>query len=188
MDKRKDLTKELLADCFRELMQTMSFEKITIKMITDRAGLIRPTFYKHFQDKYEVLEWIFQNDVGANVDLLIDNHMEYDAVVMFCRCLDRDRAFYRRAYQMEPGPNSFDNILTRYVYDCFMRVASNRSITAGKKFSFVTNETLASYYTYGFVNIVRDWIVNKNDVSAESLAECYRYLMTHSIQDLVNGH
>ena len=60
MDTKKDLTKELLADCFRELMLTTPFDKITIKMITDRAGLIRPTFYKHFQDKYEVLEWIFE--------------------------------------------------------------------------------------------------------------------------------
>ena len=52
MESKKDLTKELIANCFHELMLTTPFDKITIKMITGEAGLIRPTFYKHFQDKW----------------------------------------------------------------------------------------------------------------------------------------
>ena len=38
-------TKELLADSFRSLVLTMPFQKISIKMITDGAHVIRPTFY-----------------------------------------------------------------------------------------------------------------------------------------------
>ena len=48
----------LLAESFKELAQKQPIEKITIKEITDKAGVIRPTFYNHFQDKYELLEWI----------------------------------------------------------------------------------------------------------------------------------
>ena len=32
-------------------------------MITDGAGVIRPTFYKHFQDKYGILEYILQKEI-----------------------------------------------------------------------------------------------------------------------------
>lgn len=32
-------------------------------MITDHANVIRPTFYNHFHDKYELLEWIFRDEV-----------------------------------------------------------------------------------------------------------------------------
>ena len=60
MEDKKELTKDLLTASFRELVLQIPFEKITIKMITDGAGVIRPTFYKHFQDKYEVLEWILK--------------------------------------------------------------------------------------------------------------------------------
>ena len=185
MDNKRDLTKELLADCFHELLLVTSFDKITIKMITDRAGLIRPTFYKHFQDKYEVLEWIFQRDVTNNVDLLIDNQMEFDAVVMFCRCLDRDRKFYRRAYAMEPGPNSFENILTRYVYNSFMRVAAHHRIKLDKHYPFLTPEVVSTYYTYGLVNTVRDWVTRDTGIPVEDLAASYRYLLTHTIRDLL---
>ena len=46
----------LLAKSFKELVAKTPIEKITIKQITDKAGVIRPTFYNHFQDKYELLE------------------------------------------------------------------------------------------------------------------------------------
>ena len=46
----------LLAESFKELAKKHPIEKITIKEITDLAGVIRPTFYNHFQDKYELLE------------------------------------------------------------------------------------------------------------------------------------
>ena len=42
-------TKELLADSFRSLVLTMPFQKISIKMITDGAHVIRPTFYNYFR-------------------------------------------------------------------------------------------------------------------------------------------
>ena len=42
----------LLAESFKELALKHPIEKITIKEITDKAGVIRPTFYNHFQDKY----------------------------------------------------------------------------------------------------------------------------------------
>ena len=50
-EEKKDV-EQALADSLKELVQKMPFEKITIKKITDGAGVIRVTFYNHFQDKY----------------------------------------------------------------------------------------------------------------------------------------
>ena len=55
----------LLAESFKELALKQPIEKITIKEITDKAGVIRPTFYNHFQDKYELLEWIIDTQLIA---------------------------------------------------------------------------------------------------------------------------
>lgn len=185
METKKDQTKELLADCFHQLMMKTPFDKITIKMITDKAGLIRPTFYKHFQDKYEILEWIFKTDVTDSVDLMLANGMELDAIVMFCRCLERDRKFYKRAYAMEPGPNSFDAILTRYVYNTFLTLAKRYKFRSDSKYPFLTTERIAIYYTYGLVNTVRDWISSGAEASADEVADGFKYLLSHSVLDLV---
>ena len=42
----------VLAESLKELSKTRPIDRITIKEITDKAGVIRPTFYNHFQDKY----------------------------------------------------------------------------------------------------------------------------------------
>ena len=188
MDSKKDLTKQLLADCFRELMQSTAFDKITIKMITDSAGLIRPTFYKHFQDKYEILEWIFRTDIAAKVDLLIENRMETDAVVMFCRCLDQDRRFYRRAYQMEPGPNSFESILSGYIRKWFLKATEQSEPRFIRNYPSFTRETVVLFYTNGFTSAIRDWFFSDSQVSAEDLAAFLTHLLTHSFTDLFDSN
>ena len=184
MENKKDLTKELLADCFKELILAVPFDKITIKMITDKAGLIRPTFYKHFQDKYEVLEWIFKTDVTVSVDLMISNHMEVDALMMLCRCLEKDRRFYRRCYAMD-GPNSFDSILTRYIYQTFLSLARRYPLKMKNQIPILTHEMIATYYTYGLVNVIHDWLSLDVECTAEELTTAYKYLLSHSVIDLI---
>lgn len=59
-----DETKTLLAKSFKTLvLKDRPFDKITIKNIASGADIIRPTFYKHFQDKYDLLEWVFVHDI-----------------------------------------------------------------------------------------------------------------------------
>lgn len=183
---KKDSTKELLASCFKELMQKMPFDKITIKMITNKAGLIRPTFYKHFQDKYELVEWIFKTEVGSNVTLLIQNHMEFDAAVMLFRGMGKDKKFYRRAYEMEPGPNSFENILKNFVHDTLMKLAERYSAHGVKKLPHLTPELAVDYYTYGLINLLKDWINSDSPMSAEEIANAYIYLLSHPVQDFLS--
>ena len=50
--------KDLLSEGLYILMQQKPFEKITIKQICDKTGVIRGTFYNHFMDKYEALEYL----------------------------------------------------------------------------------------------------------------------------------
>ena len=46
-----------------ELSAKKPIDKITIKEITDKDGVIRPTFYNHFQDTYELIEWIIKTEL-----------------------------------------------------------------------------------------------------------------------------
>ena len=66
MERKGEMTKALLGQKFKELVVKKSFDKITIKMITDEAGVIRPTFYNYFRDKYEVMEWLLWEDVFSS--------------------------------------------------------------------------------------------------------------------------
>ena len=86
---KKELTKDLLALSFKELIMKMPFEKITVKMITDGADVIRPTFYKHFQDKYEIIEYILKKEIKDKIRVLIENDMEDDLLRLLFTCLSK---------------------------------------------------------------------------------------------------
>ena len=55
-------TKIALGNAMKELMVTMPFSKISIEKITLRCNMNRKSFYYHFRDKYELVNWIFDTE------------------------------------------------------------------------------------------------------------------------------
>lgn len=53
----KNQIKEAIADTFFALAQKKNIDKITVKELVDACGISRQTFYYHFQDILEVIEW-----------------------------------------------------------------------------------------------------------------------------------
>ena len=74
MEEKRDIETKL-AVSLKGLVTKIPFEKITIKQIADGAGVIRVTFYNHFQDKYDLLAWIVRREILDPVRILISNRM-----------------------------------------------------------------------------------------------------------------
>lgn len=55
-----NITKEAIANTMKQLMEETPFDHITTADIINRCGISRKTFYYHFQDKYDLVNWIFQ--------------------------------------------------------------------------------------------------------------------------------
>jgi len=49
--------KEIIADSFMELAKKKDIDKITVKNLVDDCGISRQSFYYHFQDILDVIEW-----------------------------------------------------------------------------------------------------------------------------------
>ena len=52
--------KGMIADTFMQLSREKNVDKITVKDLVERCGISRQTFYYHFQDLLEVIEWSMQ--------------------------------------------------------------------------------------------------------------------------------
>lgn len=65
--KKTDYTNQQLQDALLELMTTKPFEKITINNIADAAHVNRSTFYRYYDDKYQLLERI-EDDLIEQID------------------------------------------------------------------------------------------------------------------------
>ena len=61
MDRRIQRTRNSLFSAFIELRATKPVEKITVKELTEKANISKQTFYLHFQDIYDLSEYL-END------------------------------------------------------------------------------------------------------------------------------
>lgn len=71
LDPRVRRTRNLILHSFSDLLGEKSFDSISVQDVTDKAQINRATFYKHFVDKYALLDyWVqqqFRQEIEARV-------------------------------------------------------------------------------------------------------------------------
>ena len=177
-------TKISLADSLKELMLRTSFEKITIQDITKNAGVIRPTFYKHFADKYALLEWIFTNEIIEPTIPLIEADMLKEAIDLMLRQIERNFKFYAKVARIE-GQNSFEKIALDGFSKLFLEIFILKDTFATNDFKPITPEILARYYANGLTFIIISWLSGDPAVPAALIGEIYQRISSISINGLV---
>ena len=60
----KDRTKLALAKALQELLNTKTLDEVRVSELCNRCNLQRQSFYYHFQDKYDLVAWIFMQDTS----------------------------------------------------------------------------------------------------------------------------
>ncbi|MCR4567070.1 MAG: TetR/AcrR family transcriptional regulator C-terminal domain-containing protein [Pseudobutyrivibrio sp.] len=178
----------VLAESLKELAVTKPIEKITIKEITDKAGVIRPTFYNHFQDKYELLEWITINELFSPIEPLLANGMLKEAVTFVLTEMARAKDFYRRAAQLT-GQNSFSEIFTRCVSNEVSKYIDVESLAGIADYPWLKEEVVAEFLAHAICWVTMRWINKGMIVPVEELTDVYIKIF-HSpiIEVIANTH
>ena len=142
-------TKGLLARSMKQLMCEKNFAKISISDICEGCGMNRKSFYYHFKDKYDLMNWIFYTDfitvVGAKA---YDNGWELLESV--CELFYNDSKFYRSAFKIE-GQNSFKEYLLESMFPIF-------SFLFADEFEGDDSELIGSMFCEAYIMIVSRWI------------------------------
>ncbi|MEA4891256.1 MAG: TetR/AcrR family transcriptional regulator C-terminal domain-containing protein [Peptococcaceae bacterium] len=177
---------ELLAASLKKLTEKKAFAKITVKDITDAAELSRPTFYNHFQDKYELLEWIFVTDVVEPMQLLIENNMTMEAIILLFSNVQRESDFYQNVFQTD-GQNSFGQIVQGNFQRVLQQIFESRINPAKVVKFWQTPENLAKYYSWVMRFAIFSWLEQAAPVSPREMAEILQILMTTSLEDIIDN-
>jgi Bacterial regulatory proteins, tetR family. len=183
MSEHREPTGRLIADSLKKLMLKTSFEKISIKMITDEAEIRRPTFYNYFQDKYDLLEWIVDEEVLRKSELLIKQGMTDEAIKMLFTCIASDAAFYRKAFEVT-GQNGFEEILVGRLQKLFVTAFGRRRPTGSEDLDILTVENIALYYTLALVGSMKAWLFSGRRDSPDALTAAYSFLAERSLRSL----
>jgi len=184
MADEKSTTRDALADsAVRLVLSGIPFEKLTIKQITDSAKLIRPTFYHHFIDKYEMLEWIFKSDVIDPARALIEVQYYREAFGLILKRIEKHRLFYECVLKLE-GQNSFASIMENTLVD-LLREMLLKAHDHHNHLPLLTADNLALFYGDMLTNVLKLWIKRGEETSVEQTLEAFEYLCKHSMLEIL---
>lgn len=109
-----NITKRALAQALKELMASQPLEKISVGEICAGCDMNRKSFYYHFKDKYDLVEWIFYTEFIALLKD-VDPADKWAFLQTLCEYFYRERTFYIRALEVR-GQNSFRDYFREFFY------------------------------------------------------------------------
>lgn len=149
------ITKNALSASLKKLLLQKPFDKITVTDITEDCGLNRMTFYYHFQDIYDLLEWTCQEDAHK----YLKNKKTYDTwqegyLNIFYGALE-NKEFILNVYH-SVRREYIEQYLDRVVSDLLLGVVEERAanMTVREKDKLF----IAKFYQFSFVGTMLKWI------------------------------
>ena len=156
------VTKRALEESLKHLLLQKPLDKITITDITDDCGISRMTFYYHFQDIFDLVEWSCREDaVKALAGNKTYNTWQEGFLDIFDE-LRKNKPFIVNVYN-SVSSDQVENYLYAVTFDLIMGVITEQS--KGMDVSNEDQKFIADIYKYSFVGLMLDWI--KHDMKED---------------------
>ena len=169
-------TRRVLADGLRRALKKREYGDITVADITDCSGMSRNTFYYHFRDKEELVDWVFQTDLKPVIRAA---EKSSDWTGLLAEVLDiagKNREFYAEVLTSQ-GYASFCNCLV----DAGRHVAAR--VLAERRGASQTDRELqlaARFYAHAVIGVVIDWIRSDVEFEPEELIALLKARITET--------
>ncbi len=148
-------TKEMLAESLMKLLARRTLDKITIQDIVDDCGYNRQTFYYHFHDIYDLIDWIF----AAQTQELIEKcracgslDVGVEAVIAYMR---GNRRLILNILRSVNGEKLLDN-LYRSAQSIVLSALENHP--GVQELSAEYRELVAEAFKYALAGLLIDWM------------------------------
>lgn len=169
-NKSGDRTKLLLSESLRELMKKKPFDKIKVLEIVENCNVNRQTFYYHFQDVYELVEWMYNRET----ELIYEKNKNSDWHELAHNLLSFiDENNDELISIIDSKASLFFN---RFITSNIKRIISD-SIEKSSSIRINNHQLrfISDFYTYAFCGVVNDWIRDNNSAKM-SIDEFVKYL------------
>ena len=100
-DSRQEKMKYRLAAAMKKCMERMPVEKVTVKEIVEECGTTRQTFYRHFLDKYDLINWYFDKILSESFKHMGTGETVYESLVRKFRFIEHERLFFDAAFRYD---------------------------------------------------------------------------------------
>lgn len=149
------ITKRALAQSLKNLLLRKPLSKITIRDITQDCGINRMTFYYHFKDIYDLVEWVFVEDAKVALSEKNTHDTWQQGLLQIFEVVRENRPFLMNVYNcvhQEQLENFIKPLVDRLVMEIIGQEIGEMSVSEADQ-AFI-----ARVYSYIMVGITLDWI------------------------------
>lgn len=171
-------TKKAIAYTFKDLLKEKSFNKITINDIAKRSDINRQTFYYHFQDIRDLVEWICIEEFNKNLHSKGEYEKWEDKFLAIFEIMKEEQVFVENIYHSVSL-----EILRRNLYEMVYPIIYSEIEEQVKEKNLTKQDKvfIANFYKYAFVSIVLEWIAKGMEEDAEIIVNKVSNLVTGTI-------
>ena len=156
------VTKRALEASLKNLLLKKPLSKITINDITEDCGINRMTFYYHFKDIYDLVEWSCAEDAKK----ALEGKKTYDTwqqgFLQIFEAVQENKPFIINVYR-SVSREQVELYLYKLTYDLLIGVVNECSKDLNVRED--DKEFIANFYKYAFVGVMLDWV--KNDMKED---------------------
>lgn len=169
-------SREMIIKALLLLMESKSYESITISEIAYEAQLVRKTFYRHFENKDAVLDEYVNLLCSQYIKLLNSSNFfdVHQSALVYFEFWSNNIAFLKLLQK---------NDLLHFIlnkYDELLPVI-NKIFPCKKTINSVIQEYSISYSAGGYWNILCKWINRGCKESPTEMARIYEVIVLHSL-------
>lgn len=175
-------TKESLGAALKQMLTVKPIDKITVKDLVEICGVNRQTFYYHFDDVYDLLEWVFEEDANRVPPSEVVYEHWRDDVMMFFKYLADNSVFALNIY------NSNSRIyMLRYfkrrLQGCIRSFAI--IVSDGKNIDRTDFEFVVEFYANGVVGLISQWLDLGMQLPKEITQDRFLKLLDNSVENML---
>lgn len=172
------VTKRALEASLKNLLLKKPLDKITINDITEDCGINRMTFYYHFKDIYDLIEWSCVEDAKK----ALEGKKTYDTwqqgiLQIFEAVLD-NKPFIMNVYR-SVSREQVEIYLYKLSYNLLIGVVQEQAV--GMNVRDEDKKFIADFYKYAFVGLMLDWICGDMKESPQKIIDRLSTLMHGNI-------
>ena len=173
-----NITKIAMAQSLKRMLLIKDLDKITISDITNDCGINRQTFYYHFQDIRDLIEWICIDEVDNLLEKKDECEKWEDKFLLIFKIMEEEKIFVKNIYYSVSVEVLRSN-LYRLVYPIIYNEIVEKS--KGKNLREEDKKFITDFYKYSFVSIVLNWIDNGMHENPELIVAKVSSLITGTI-------
>jgi len=149
------ITKKAIAASLKNLMLTRSLDNITVTEVSDETGINRQTFYYHFKDIYDLVEWIYKEEALNSISSFKTYETWQEGYLKIFNYVYLNKEFTLKCYNSR-GKDLLESFLFNATFnllrDVVDEVLNERSVLDS------VVDFISRFYSYGFIGIVIEWI------------------------------